>query len=163
MVLTTSVASMTSTASLASKKSKSACTLFTGWFPCHQEPNQPQWPQQPQRPQWPQWPKQPNFIKTLTEHDVAINLTTKWHILVSQCGMDHQKSTILWIFSHSGRWRLWTPWMLLSTKSTGHKSKFRISWTYRFCYYVHFWWPNKCLKCIISSLNTLYIVTLARN
>ena len=42
----------------------------------------------------------------LTEHDVAINLATKspilvcqcGAILVSQCGMDHQKSTILWMF-----------------------------------------------------------------
>ena len=30
---------------------------------------------------------------------------------------------------------------------------------YKFCFYdlkVHFWWPNKCLKYNISSLNTLY-------
>ena len=29
---------------------------------------------------------------------LPFNLATKWTILVSQCGMDHQKSTILWIF-----------------------------------------------------------------
>ena len=150
----TSLASMTSTASLASKSQK----LLSGWFPCHQEPQQPQRPQWPQWPRWPQWPQQPHFIKKLTEHDVAINLATKWPILVSQCGMDQQKSTILWIFCHSCCWRLWRPWMLLSTKFKGHKSNFRISLMYRSCFYdlkVHFWWPNKCLKYIISSLNTL--------
>ena len=62
-------------------------------------------------------------------------------------------------FWHFFCWRLWRPWMLLSTKSMGHKSKFRISWMYRFCFYglkVHFWWPNKCLFWCNSSLNTLY-------
>ena len=76
------------------KKSKAACILITGWFPCNQERQQPQWPQQPL---WPQWPQQPHIIKKLTEHDVAITLATKWPILVSQCGMAHQKSSILWI------------------------------------------------------------------
>ena len=55
-------------------------------------------------------------------------------------------------------WRLWRPWMLLSTKSKGHKSKFRISWMYRYSYNnskVHFWWPNKCLVSLRSSWNTL--------
>ena len=88
-----SLTSMTSRASLALKNQK----LVAGWFPCHQEPQQLQWPQQPQWPQWPQWPQQPHFIKKLTEHDVAINLATKWPILVSQCVMDHQKPSILWI------------------------------------------------------------------
>ena len=63
-------------------------------------------------------------------------------------------------FWHSFCWR---PWMLLSTKSKGHKSNVRISWMYRFCFYdlkVHFWWPNKCLKYIISSLNTLYYLVV---
>ena len=57
-------------------------------------------------------------------------------------------------------WRLWRPWMLLSTKSKGHKSNFRISGMYRFCFYdlnVHFWWPDKCSKHQILRLNTLYI------
>ena len=61
--------------------------------------------------------------------------------------------------SHPFSWRLWRPWMLLSTKSKGHKSNVRISWMYRSCFYdlkMHFWWPNKCLKYIISSWNTLY-------
>ena len=126
-----SLTSMTSRASLALKNQK----LVAGWFPCHQEPQQLQWPQQPQWPQWPQWPQQPHFIKKLTEHDVAINLATKWPILVSQCGMNQQKSTILWIFCHSCCWRLWRPWMLLSTKSKGHKSNVRISSMYRYSFY----------------------------
>ena len=77
--------------------------------------------------QWSQWPQQPNIIKTPTEHDATINLATKWPILVSQCGMNQQKFIILWIFCHSCCWRLWRPWMLLSTKSKGHKSNVRIS------------------------------------
>ena len=124
----------------------------------HQEPQRPQWPQQPQWPQWPQWPQQPHFIKKLTEHDDSINLATKLPILVSHCGMNHQKSTILWTFCHSCCRRLWRPWMVLSTKSKGHKSNVRILWMYRFCFYnlkVHFWWPNKCLLSRILSLNTL--------
>ena len=55
--------------------------------------------------------------------------------------------------------RLRRPWMLLSTKSKGHKSNFHISWMYRFCFYdlkVHFWWPNKCSKHHVLRLNTLY-------
>ena len=50
-------------------------------------------------------------------------------------------------FWHFFCWRLWRPWMLISTKSKGHKSKFRNSWMYRYSFYnlkVHFWWPNKC-------------------
>ena len=127
------------------KKSKAACTLVIGRFPCHQEPQLPQWPQQPQWPQWPQWPQQPHFIKTLTEHDVAINLATKWHFLVSQCGIQSSKIHNFMDFWHSFCWRLWRPWMLLSTKSKGHKSNVRISWMYRSCFYdlkMHFWWPN---------------------
>ena len=34
----------------------------------------------------------------MTEFYVSINLGPKWPILVSQCGMDHQKPTILMIF-----------------------------------------------------------------
>ena len=90
----TSLALMTSTASLVSKSQK----LLAGWIPCHQEPQQPQWPQQPEWPQWPQWPQKPQIVKILTEHDFANNLAIKWPILVSQCGMDHQKPAILWIF-----------------------------------------------------------------
>ena len=56
----------------------------------------PQWPQQPQQPQWPQWPRQLHFTKEITDFYVSINHGTK--ILVSQCGMDHQKPTILLIF-----------------------------------------------------------------
>ena len=104
-----------------------ACTFHIEWFPWHLEPQQPQWPQWPPQPQRPQWPQQPHIIKTLTEHDVAINLATKWPTLVSQCGMNQQKSTILWIFCHICCCRLWRPWMLLSTKSKGHKSNIRIS------------------------------------
>ena len=39
------------------------------------------------------------------------------------------------------------------------RSNVRISWMYRYHFYdlkVHFWWPNKRSKYIISSLNTLY-------
>ena len=89
----TSLASVTSTASLTSKNQK----LLAGWLPCNQEPQHTQWPQQTQWPQWPHWPQQPHFIKTLTKYDVAINLATKLPIVVSQWGMDHQKSTILWM------------------------------------------------------------------
>ena len=56
-------------------------------------------------------------------------------------------------------WRLWRPWMLLSTKSKGHKSNFRISGMYRFYLYdlkVQFWWPNKCSKHQVFCSNTLY-------
>ena len=58
-------------------------------------------------------------------------------------------------------WRPWRPWMLLSTKFKGHKSNFRISGMYRFCFYdlkVHFWWPNKSSKHQVLSVNTLYSV-----
>ena len=75
------------------KKSKAAFTLINGWFPCHQEPQQPQWPQQPL---WPPWPQQSHIIKNLNEHDVNINLATKWPTLVSQCGMNHQKNPLLY-------------------------------------------------------------------
>ena len=57
-------------------------------------------------------------------------------------------------------WRPWRPWMLLSTKLKGHKSNFRISEMYRFCFYdlkVHFWWPNKSSKHQVLSVNTLYV------
>ena len=60
---------------------------------------------------------------------------------------------------HSGL-RLWRTGMLFSTKSKGHKSKFRISWMCRYCFYdlkVLFWWPNKHLFWCKSSLNTLYV------
>ena len=60
--------------------------------------------------------------------------------------MDHQKTLYFKDFWDSFCWRLWRPWMLLSTKSKGHKSKFRISWMYRYHFYelkVHFWWLNK--------------------
>ena len=62
-------------------------------------------------------------------------------------------------FWHPFCWRLWRPWMLLSTKSKGHKSKFRISWMYTYHFYelkVHFWWLNKRFFWCRSSLNTLY-------
>ena len=100
------VASMTSSAFLASKKSNTDCTLHTEWFPGHQDPKQPQWSQHPQQPQWPQWLQQPHFIKKVTELHVFINPSTK---MTSQCGMDHQKSTILVCFGQSFCWRLWRP------------------------------------------------------
>ena len=68
-------------------------------------------------------------------------------------------NSLLHIFfcTHSGL-RLWRTGMLLSTKCKGHKSKFRISWMYRYRFYdlkVHFWWPNKRFIWCRSSLNTL--------
>ena len=66
-------------------------------------------------------------------------------------------------FGHSFCWRLWRPWMLLSTKSKGHESNFRISWMCRSCFYdlkVHFWWPNKSSKHQVLSVNTLYLFYL---
>ena len=65
-------------------------------------------------------------------------------------------------FWHSFCWRLWRPWMVLSTKSKGHKSNFRMSEMYRFCFYdlkVEFWWQNKCSKHHVLRLNTLYLCT----
>ena len=64
-------------------------------------------------------------------------------------------------FCHHSGLRLWRTGILFSTKSKGHKSKFRISGMYRFCFFdlkVHFWWPNKCLFWGRSSWNTLYSV-----
>ena len=69
-------------------------------------------------------------------------------------------------FCHLSGLRLWRPWMLLSTKSKGHKSNFRISGMYRFCFYdlkVQFWWPNKCSKHQVLRLNTLYCVAPVLN
>ena len=60
---------------------------------------------------------------------------------------------------HHSELRLRRTGMLFSTKSKGPKSKFRISWMCRFCFYdlkVHFWWPNKLFFWCKSSLNTLY-------
>ena len=71
---------MTSTASLASKNKKTACTLHIEWFPWHQKPQRPQWPLQPQQPRWPQWPLQLHFIKKITELDVSINPGTQYFI-----------------------------------------------------------------------------------
>ena len=62
-------------------------------------------------------------------------------------------------FCHHSELRLWRTGMLFSTKSKGHRSNFRISWTYRSCFYdlkVHFWWPNKCSKHRVLRLNTQY-------
>ena len=114
----TSLASMTSTASLVSKSQK----LLAGWIPCHQEPQQPQWPQQPQQPQWPQWPRQPRIIKLFFEPDVFINRSTK--ITYSGLSMWYVSSNIHYSidFWHSYCWRLWRPWKLVLTKSKGHKS-----------------------------------------
>jgi hypothetical protein len=64
------------------------------------------------------------------------------------------------IFCTHSALRLWRTGMLFSTKSKDHKSKFRISWMCRSCFYdlkVHFWWPNKCLVSLRSSWNTLYM------
>ena len=61
---------------------------------------------------------------------------------------------------HSGL-RLWRTGMLFSTKFKGHKSKFRISWMYRYHFYdlkVHFWWPNERFFWCRSSSNALYKV-----
>ena len=63
-------------------------------------------------------------------------------------------------FCHHSGLRLWRTGMLFSTKSKCHKSNVRFSWMYRSHFYdlkLHFWWPNKCLKYIISSLNTQYM------
>ena len=63
--------------------------------------------------------------------------------------------------SHLFSWRLWRTGMLFSTKSKGHKSKFRISWMYRSHFFylkVRFWWPNKRFFWLILSWNTLYYI-----
>ena len=64
-------------------------------------------------------------------------------------------------FGHSFCWRLWRPWMLISTKSKCHKSNFRISWMYRYLFYdlwVYFWCQITGLKYYKACLNTLYMV-----
>ena len=66
----TSVASMTSAASLTSTASMTSVASMTSTASFH--------------------------IKNF-QHDVAINLATKWPILDSLCGMDHQKYSILLI------------------------------------------------------------------
>ena len=112
----TLLASMTSTAFLASKNRKTACTSHSEWFPWYQKLQQPQRPQQPRQPQWPQ------FINFLLNFMFLSTLAPKWPTLVSKCGMDCQKSTYFVDFGHSFYWRLWRPWMLLLTKFKGHKS-----------------------------------------
>ena len=109
--------------------------------------------------QQPQWPRQP-LIKFFLELDVFINPSTK--MTYSGLSMWNGSSKIHYFmdFWPSFCWRLWRPWMLLSTKSKGHKSKFRISWMYKYHFYelkVHFWWLNKRFFWCRSSLNTLYI------
>ena len=62
-------------------------------------------------------------------------------------------------FCHHSGLRLWRTGMLFSTKSKCHKSKFRISWMYRYSFYglkVHFWWPNKCLVSLRPYCDTYY-------
>ena len=93
----TSMASMTSTASLASKKSKTTFSLLTEWYPWHQDP------QQPQNLNSLNNLSSFNDFNSLISSKYLLNLmfpstlAPKWPILVSQCGMDHQKSTILLI------------------------------------------------------------------
>ena len=120
--LITSLASMTLTAFLTSKKSKTASFLHTAWFSWQQEPQQPQWPQQPQEPQWPQWPQQPLFIKKLGELDDSINPSTK--MTYPGLSMWNGSSKIHYFidFWHSFYLRLWRPCVLFSTKAKGHKS-----------------------------------------
>ena len=110
--LITSLASMTLTAFLASKKSKTASILHTAWFSWQQEPQQPQWPQQPQEPQWPQWPQQPLFIKKLWKLDDSINPSTK--MTYPGLSMWNGSSKIHYFidFWHCFCWRLWRPRML---------------------------------------------------
>ena len=117
-----SVASMTSTASLASKNKKTAHTLHTKWFSWHQESQQPQWPQQPQQPQWPQWPQQPLFIKKLGELDVSINPSTKMTYPGLSMWNGSSKVHYSIDFWHSFYWRLWRPCLLFLTKAKYHQS-----------------------------------------
>ena len=55
-------------------------------------------------------------IDPMTLIDVSINPGTK---MVTQCGKDHQKSTILLSFGHPSELRLWRTGMLFLTKSKG--------------------------------------------
>ena len=78
--------------------------------------------------------------------------------------MWNESSKIHYFMDFYGFWALFLlearrPWMLLSTKSKGHKSNFFIPWMYKSCFYdlkVHFWWPNKCSKHQVFCSNTLY-------
>ena len=118
-----------------------------------------QWPQQPQQPQWPQWPQQPHFTDEITEFYDSINHGTKNTFPGLSMWNESSKIHYFMDFWHFFCWRLWRPYMLLLTKSMGHKSKFRISWMYRSSFYdlkVYFWWPNKRFFWLKSSLNTLY-------
>ena len=44
------------------------------------------------------WPQQPHFTKKILSFMFPSTMAPKWPILVSQCGIDHQKPTILLIF-----------------------------------------------------------------
>ena len=59
-------------------------------------------------------------------------LAPKWPIMVPQCGIDHQKSTILLIFGMPSELRLWRTGMLLLTKSKGQQSNVHCQWTCRY-------------------------------
>ena len=79
------------------------------------------------QPQWPWQPQQPHFTQKILSIMFRTILLPKWPILVSQCGMDHQKSTILQSFGtlSLGLWRLWRPSYetKINSKNKGQISK----------------------------------------
>ena len=121
VVLKISVNSMTSTASLASKNQKLHALYILSDFPYIRilsslnDLNSL------------------NNLSNLNDLDSLISskdllslmfssiLAPKWPVLVSQCWMDHQKAIVFIDFWQSFCWRLWSPWILVLTKSKGHK------------------------------------------
>ena len=93
VVLITSVASMTSTASLATKLDF-ACTLHTVWFPLNKKPLQSQ------------WPLQPHFIKRLTQLDAFIHPGTKMtcNVVSMLDGSSKTHNIFLLIFGNLSVW-----------------------------------------------------------
>ena len=123
----TSLASMTSTASLASKKGKQLALYILSDFPSIRNLN---------------GLNDLNSLNNLSGlNDLSASfhqkkilslmfpstLVPKFHILVFYCGLGCQKLTILLIFWHPFFWRLWRTGMLLLTKSKGHASNVHYS------------------------------------
>ena len=55
--------------------------------------------------------------------------------------------------------RLWRPWILLLTKSKGHKSNVPCQWTYKYLFHslkFNFKWPSMAFISHISSSKTMY-------
>ena len=117
----TSVASMTSTASLASKKQQLYTLYILSYFPYIRNLSSLN------------DLNSLNNLSNLNDLNSLISskdllslmfssiLAPKWPVLMSQCGMGHQRPIIFMDLWQSFCWRLWRPWILILTKSKGHK------------------------------------------